>query len=106
GLLSGTIAPLRGRARLRDSDGPRSIAVGERLRKSEAGICRRRPRLCREFRAVSSASEVRLLFRRQGMRHAYFALVPLASLAITAPAYCAVYLSVEQAQKLIFPGAS
>lgn len=40
------------------------------------------------------------------MRHAYFALVPVASLAITAPAYCAVYLSVEQAQKLIFPGAS
>ena len=37
---------------------------------------------------------------------ASFALVPFATLAIVSPAYATVYLSVEQAQQLMFPGAS
>ncbi len=37
---------------------------------------------------------------------ASFALVPFAILAIVSPAYATVYLSVEQAQQLMFPGAS
>jgi FMN-binding protein len=34
-----------------------------------------------------------------------FLLIPFASLAIIAPAHAAVYLSVEQAQKVLFPDA-
>jgi Na+-translocating ferredoxin:NAD+ oxidoreductase RnfG subunit len=34
-----------------------------------------------------------------------FLLIPLASLAIVAPAHATVYLTVEQAQQLLFPGA-
>lgn len=35
-----------------------------------------------------------------------FMLLPIASLAICAPAQAAVYLTIEQAQALMFPGAS
>jgi len=35
-----------------------------------------------------------------------FLLIPFASLAIVSPAQATVYLSVEQAQKVLFPGAS
>ena len=35
-----------------------------------------------------------------------FILLPVASLAIVSPAYAVVYLSVEQAQKLMFPDAT
>lgn len=34
-----------------------------------------------------------------------FLLIPLASVAIVAPAHATVYLTVEQAQQLLFPGA-
>ena len=34
-----------------------------------------------------------------------FLLIPVASLAIVAPAHATVYLTVEQAQQLLFPGA-
>jgi len=34
-----------------------------------------------------------------------FLLIPFASLAIVSPAHATVYLSIEQAQKLLFPGA-
>jgi hypothetical protein len=34
-----------------------------------------------------------------------FLLVPLASVAIVAPAHATVYLTVEQAQQILFPGA-
>lgn len=37
---------------------------------------------------------------------AAFALVPLATLAIVSPVHATVYLSVEQAQHLLFPGAT
>ena len=37
---------------------------------------------------------------------AAFMLVPFATLAIVAPAHATVYLSLEQAQRLMFPGAS
>jgi hypothetical protein len=37
---------------------------------------------------------------------AQFALVPLATLAIVVPAHAVVYLSVEQAQSNMFPGAT
>ena len=38
--------------------------------------------------------------------HSRFILLPVASLAIVSPAYAVVYLSVEQAQKLMFPDAT
>ena len=38
--------------------------------------------------------------------HSRFLLVPLAALVILSPANATVYLSLEQAQKLMFPGAS
>jgi Na+-translocating ferredoxin:NAD+ oxidoreductase RnfG subunit len=38
--------------------------------------------------------------------HARFALLPFATLAIVSPVHATVYLSVEQAQALMFPGAS
>ena len=41
----------------------------------------------------------------QRMR-AEFTLVPIATLAILSPVHATVYMSVEQAQKLMFPGAS
>lgn len=34
-----------------------------------------------------------------------FLLIPLASVAIVSPTHATVYLTVEQAQKLLFPGA-
>ena len=37
---------------------------------------------------------------------AEFLLIPVASLAIISPVHATVYLSVEQAQKLLFPGAA
>jgi len=37
--------------------------------------------------------------------HGRFLLIPLASLAIVSPVHATVYLSVEQAQQLLFPGA-
>ena len=37
--------------------------------------------------------------------HGRFLLIPLASLAIVSPVQATVYLSVEQAQRLLFPGA-
>ena len=37
---------------------------------------------------------------------AQFVLVPFATLAIVAPAHAVVYLSLEQAQAIMFPGAS
>ena len=37
---------------------------------------------------------------------AHFSLLPFATLAIISPAYGTVYLSVEQAQKLMFPDAT
>jgi Na+-translocating ferredoxin:NAD+ oxidoreductase RnfG subunit len=40
------------------------------------------------------------------MMRAHFFLVPVASLAIVSPVYAVVYLSVEQAQKLMFPDAT
>jgi Na+-translocating ferredoxin:NAD+ oxidoreductase RnfG subunit len=40
------------------------------------------------------------------MMRAHFFLVPIASLAIVSPAYAVVYLSVEQAQNLMFPDAT
>lgn len=40
------------------------------------------------------------------MMRAHFFLVPIASLAIVSPAYAVVYMSVEQAQQLMFPGAT
>jgi hypothetical protein len=36
--------------------------------------------------------------------HARFLLIPAAALTITVPAHATVYMSVEQAQKLMFPG--
>jgi Na+-translocating ferredoxin:NAD+ oxidoreductase RnfG subunit len=40
------------------------------------------------------------------MMRAHFFLLPFASLAIVSPAHAVVYLSVEQAQKLMFPDAT
>jgi hypothetical protein len=37
---------------------------------------------------------------------AEFVLVPFATLAIVSPVHATVYMSVEQAQKLMFPDAS
>lgn len=37
------------------------------------------------------------------MMRAHFILLPLATLALVSPAHAVVYLSVEQAQKLLFP---
>src|SRR5262249_44907457 len=37
---------------------------------------------------------------------AQFVLVPFATLAIVAPAHAVVYMSVEQAQAMMFPGAT
>lgn len=59
-----------------------------------------------DFEKKSTRSPQAGLFLRGRHMRSRLLLIPVAALAIVSPAHAAVFMSVEQAQALIFPGAS